>query len=66
MLVKGGAGLALMLPVIAMIAAPEAAQAYSGCFDCSNASASPQRRREFAVEQQRKAKETNSLRLPIE
>lgn len=50
MLVKGGASLALMLPAIAMIAAPKAAQAYSGCFDCSNASAATQRRRKLAVD----------------
>ena len=57
MLAKGGAGLALMLPVIAMIAAPKAAQAYSGCFDCSNASTNAQRRRAAELEQERKGKE---------
>ena len=67
MLAKGGAGPALMLPVIAMIAAPKAAQAYTGCFDCSNTSAAAQqRRRELAVEQQRKVKNTNSVRLPVQ
>ena len=36
MLTRSGAGLAMLLPAIAVIAAPRAAQAYSGCFDCSN------------------------------
>jgi hypothetical protein len=35
-----GASAALMLPVVAVIAAPKAAQAYSGCVDCSAAPAS--------------------------
>ena len=35
-----GAGSALLLPVVAAIVAPTAAQAYSGCVDCSAAPAS--------------------------
>ena len=35
MLVRGGAGAMMMLPVVAAIAAPKAAQAYTGCVDCS-------------------------------
>ena len=33
-----GVGGALLVPVIASIVAPTAAQAYSGCFDCSSSS----------------------------
>jgi hypothetical protein len=35
MLARAGAGAFLMLPVIAVIAAPKAAQAYTGCVDCT-------------------------------
>ncbi len=31
-----GAGAALMIPVVAVVMAPKAAQAYTGCFDCSS------------------------------
>lgn len=37
MLQRLGAGGAMLLPVVAAIVAPTAAQAYSGCFDCSTA-----------------------------
>jgi hypothetical protein len=38
MLQKLGVGGAMLLPAIAAIVAPTAAQAYSGCFDCSDSS----------------------------
>ena len=67
MLVRGGSGLALMLPVVALIAAPRAAQAYTGCFDCANASVMTQRRRALATEQQPRTKTPDSaLSLPNE
>jgi len=34
LLARGGATAALAIPVIAMIVAPKAAQAYNGCVDC--------------------------------
>jgi hypothetical protein len=46
---KLGAGCAALLPVIASIAAPTAAQAYSGCVDCSVAPGRPQRIRRAPI-----------------
>jgi hypothetical protein len=39
-----GIGGALLLPVVAAIVAPSAAQAYSGCFDCSTSQATKARK----------------------
>ncbi len=38
---QAGAGAILMLPVVAAVLAPRAAQAYTGCFDCTAAPAKP-------------------------
>jgi hypothetical protein len=35
LLQKLGAGAVMMVPVVAMVMAPRAAQAYNGCFDCN-------------------------------
>jgi hypothetical protein len=45
MLQQLGVGGALLLPVVASIVAPTAAQAYSGCFDCSTGQATNAKRR---------------------
>lgn len=45
MLQRLGAGGALLLPTISAIVAPTAAQAYSGCVDCSNSLRARARRR---------------------
>ncbi len=39
-----GASSALLLPAVAVILAPRAAQAYGGCFDCTTSNVSIQRR----------------------
>jgi hypothetical protein len=39
-----GVGAALMVPAIAMIAAPKAAQAYNGCVDCTPSNRNARRR----------------------
>lgn len=49
---KLGAGAVMMVPVVAMVMAPAAAQAYSGCFNCSavqNSRRQPASVRQFAV-----------------
>lgn len=43
MMLKMGARAAVLLPIIAVIAAPTAAQAYSGCSDCVPATKQPAR-----------------------
>jgi hypothetical protein len=44
MMARIGAGAVMMLPVIAAVMAPKAAQAYSGCADCTTAPENPSTR----------------------
>jgi hypothetical protein len=41
MMARMGAGAVMMLPVIAAVMAPKAAQAYNGCADCTDAPVNP-------------------------
>jgi hypothetical protein len=45
-----GTGGALLLPAVAAIVAPTAAQAYSGCVDCSDSQAARARKRQSAAD----------------
>jgi hypothetical protein len=49
MIQRLGVGGAMLLPIVAVIVAPTAAQAYSGCVDCSNAVPSKAKRRQAKV-----------------
>jgi hypothetical protein len=44
-----GVGGAMLLPVVAAIVAPTAAQAYSGCFDCTSSQAVRTKRKQRAA-----------------
>jgi hypothetical protein len=46
---KLGVGGALLLPAIASIVAPTAAQAYSGCFDCSSVAPTRPARKQLPI-----------------
>ena len=48
MLQKLGVGGALLLPAVAAIVAPTAAQAYNGCVDCSSSQAARARKQRAA------------------
>lgn len=49
MLQRLGVGGVMLLPMVAAIVAPTAAQAYSGCVDCSSAQPSKARRRRPSI-----------------
>ena len=53
-----GGGAAIMLPMVAAVMAPTAAQAYSGCVDCSADVAAQRRQRAMRARQQTERQES--------
>jgi hypothetical protein len=58
-----GAGAALLLPAIAAIVAPTAAEAYSGCADCTSSEAAARKRRQGIAARQDAARKASRTGL---